>query len=135
MNTTQTTKTDTPETDAEERSGYTYKTLLDHARNMERQRNAALRELAEAKKEIQILSQALENKKAMLEATKRARYAEAEHNRELCKATAELRKDKERLDWLDKHTALHGSTLHAKVRQPSINSTLREAIDLAKQSQ
>ena len=59
MNTTQTTKTDTPETDAiswfEAEMGMEL-CLAHKVRNLERQRDAALRELAEAKKEIQILS-------------------------------------------------------------------------------
>ena len=57
MNTTQ---TDTPETDAElERSlraCHSYSCGPDFARKLERARDTALRELAEAKKEIQILS-------------------------------------------------------------------------------
>ena len=96
------TKTDTPETDAQERIGYTYKTLLDHARSLERERDAALREI-----------------------------------------TA-LRKDKERLDWLESKDAhvnhAYGLTGHSWVVEAASDiehygDTLRQAIDLAKEAQ
>ena len=128
MNTTQ---TDTPETDAEvERLRLLRyhcapqndpKLGADFARKLERERDAALKRSAEWEELFHRFG-------------RKSREMETERDAAL-RELAELRKDKERLDWLDKHTALHGSTLHAKVRQPSINSTLRESIDLEKEAQ
>ena len=124
-----TTKTDTPETDAAFRDGYTFcaedmMPAVAFCANLERERDAAMKQSAEWEELFHRFG-------------RKSREMEIERDAALRELT-ELRNDKERLDWLDKNP---NDVFSNKDGEYSIgyianySQNIRQAIDSAKQTQ